>query len=54
MERFRFAHPLPIPDLETTLWPEPLAMPFPERAELQTWPDATVAGDTRYLLGQTA
>jgi hypothetical protein len=54
MERFRFAHPMPIPELGAMLWPEPLAKPFPERAASKIWPSTPVFGDTHYLLGQTA
>ena len=54
MERFRYAHPLPIPELDTALWPEPLAIPFPERVESKIWPEMPVFGNTHYLLGQTA
>ena len=54
MERFRYAHPIPIPELYTALWPEPLAVPFPERVELKIWPTTPILGSTHYLLGQTA
>jgi hypothetical protein len=54
MERFRYAHPQTIPELETTLWPEPLAMPFPERVKSKIWPSEPVLEDARYLVGQTA
>jgi hypothetical protein len=30
MQRFRYAHPLPIPALATKIWREPLVKPFPE------------------------
>jgi len=54
MERFRFAHPMPIPELYTTLWPEPLAIPFTERLELEAWPGTKVSEVTHYLVGQPA
>jgi hypothetical protein len=54
MERFRYAHPQTIPELDTTLWREPLATPFPERAESENLPDEPFSNDTRYLVGQTA
>src|SRR4030042_1727992 len=52
MDRFRFAHPVPIPALYTALRPEPLAIPFSDLAESETWPDPRVAGVTHYLVGQ--
>ena len=55
MERFRFAHPIPIPELSTTLWPEPLSVPFAKRPESETWPDSAALKVTHhYLVGQTA
>jgi hypothetical protein len=54
MERFRYAHPLAIPELHTTLWHEPLATPFPERAESENIPDETLPNGVHYLVGQTA
>jgi hypothetical protein len=54
MERFRYAHPMPIPELDTTLWPEPLVKPFPERVESKIWATTPVLGNTRYLIGQPA
>jgi hypothetical protein len=54
MERFRYAHPLPIRDLDTTLWEEPLASPFPELEETKPLADKVTGRDTRYLVGQTA
>jgi hypothetical protein len=30
MERFRYAHPQPLPELEDLVWQEPLTAPFPE------------------------
>ena len=42
MERFRYAHPQPIPELEAMVWTEPLAQPFPEpekQPESKIWPD---------------
>lgn len=30
MERFRYAHPQPLPQLDDLVWQEPLATPFPE------------------------
>ncbi len=56
MERFRYAHPLPIPELDTTLWPEPLAIPFPERDTTRVLERAQtpVIDITRYLVGEPA
>jgi hypothetical protein len=60
MERFRYAHPQPIPQLEDLLWQEPLTAPFPEPSAEETgkaaatyvdetvqakiWPDTPVKG----------
>lgn len=52
MERFREAHPQPIPELEDLLWPEPLEKPFPEpekkpdgeTPESNVWPDTPPNG----------
>jgi hypothetical protein len=46
MERFRYAHPMPIPELDTTLWPEPLVRPFLERVESKIWPTTPILGNT--------
>jgi hypothetical protein len=54
MERFRFAHPMPIPELYTTLWPQPLAMPFPEHPASKILPATIIAGINRYLVGDMA
>ena len=51
MERFRYAHPMPIPELYTTLWPEPLTIPFPERVEPKIWPTTPVLGSTQLSAG---
>jgi hypothetical protein len=38
MARFRFAHPLPIPQLNTAIWPEPLLVsPFSKRMRSSIW-----------------
>jgi len=50
MARFRFAHPIPIPELNTKLWPEPLTVPFPDRLKSITSPPEP----THFLVGQTA
>ena len=56
MERFRYAHPQPIPQLEDLVWQEPLITPFPEPSATVTspsadepvqpniWPDTPVKG----------
>jgi hypothetical protein len=60
MERFRYAHPQPIPQLEDLLWQEPLTAPFPEpsveesgkavatyvdeTAQAKIWPDTPLKG----------
>jgi hypothetical protein len=54
MERFRCAHPMPIPELYTTLWPQPLAMPFPEHPASKVWSVSTVPVINRYLVGDMA
>jgi len=54
MERFRYAHPLPLPELDTTIWPEPLVKPFPEPLESKIWPVTPILGNTHRLVGQTA
>lgn len=54
MERFRYAHPLPIPQLDTTLWREPLVAPFPEHVKSNIWLVTPVFGNIDYLLGQKA
>jgi hypothetical protein len=53
MERFRYAHPMPIPELSAMLWTEPLVAPFPERVESKIWPSEPVLGSTHYLVGRT-
>ena len=47
MQRFRFAHPQPIRELDTRLWPEPLAVPFSHPLESALTPEPN-----RYLLGR--
>lgn len=55
MERFRYAHPMSIPELDTTLWPEPLIVPFPEHVKSKIWPVTPDLGDNpHYLLGETS
>ncbi len=60
MDRFREAHPQPIPELDAMLWQEPLAAPFSENppesrppavveraqetSESKIWPDTPVSG----------
>ena len=47
MERFRYAHPQPIPQLEDLVWQEPLTAPFPEpdvqpskeEPQVKIWPE---------------
>jgi hypothetical protein len=45
MERFRYAHPQPIPQLEDLVWQEPLASPFPESAPEDTTKTASMSTD---------
>jgi hypothetical protein len=54
MARFRFAHPLPIPELDTTIWPEPPVQPSPQSAESKIKPAAPLKGDAGRLVGQAA
>jgi len=54
MERFRYAHPYPLQELDTTIWPETLLRPFPERLESKIWPVPPVFKNTHHLVGQTA
>jgi hypothetical protein len=54
MARFRLAHPLPVPDLDTTIWLKPLVQPFPESAGLKIPPPAPVKSDAGRLVGQAA
>ena len=55
MERFRFAHPIAITELDTNLWPRPLAAPFEQPPEPEAWPDATFPPiPHNYLVGQSA
>ncbi len=44
MARFRLAHPIPIPELSTRIWPRPLSVPYEKRPEVTH----------HYLVGQTA
>jgi hypothetical protein len=50
MARFRFAHPRPIPELDTRLWPNPLAVPYSHPLESA----APAPHPDRYLVGRTA
>jgi len=70
MERFRCAHPQPIPELDAMLWTEPLARPFPEcplkgsedftetveeePPPEKNWHGMPVTRPLSYLVGQTA
>jgi hypothetical protein len=50
MERFREAHPQPIPQMENMVWEEPLESPYPEpdrkpaleKTEPKVWPDTPI------------
>lgn len=52
MRRFRFTHPVPIPELYTRVLPDPPAQPLSERVESKFTPLTQLFGQ-HYLVGQT-
>jgi len=52
MRRFRFTHPVPIPELYTRILSGPPAEPLPERVESKFTPLTQLFGES-YLIGQT-
>jgi hypothetical protein len=54
MSRFRYAHPMPIPELHTAIWPDPLMVrPFSKRIRSTIWNVAPVL-ETNYIVSQMA